>query len=262
MADRKGATRGANAQGSAPLSEAVKLWPTPTATTYGSSNNGCPHDGRAAYATARSPSLETLIRTLAAPMEPRPDEPTKLWPTPNASDANGARAPEQVEAIQQRSAVRRRTSGGPAGCSALREAVLWPTPTATDAKASGAAGYSTASGRHAGTTLTDAVVRGFWPTPAAADGMGGPGAAPSMLGSPNLRTEITRWATPISRDAKGPSTRARRHKGGDLPAQAGGSGKLNPLWVERLMGFPEAWTDIGGPLVAAKRSTPGSRRAR
>lgn len=34
----------------------------------------------------------------------------------------------------------------------------WPTPTATDAKASGAAGYSTASGRHSGTTLTDATV--------------------------------------------------------------------------------------------------------
>ena len=33
-----------------------------------------------------------------------------------------------------------------------------PTPTASDAKASGAAGYSTASGRHCGTTLTDAVL--------------------------------------------------------------------------------------------------------
>lgn len=32
-----------------------------------------------------------------------------------------------------------------------------PTPTAGDAKASGASGYSTASGRHSGTTLTDAV---------------------------------------------------------------------------------------------------------
>lgn len=33
-----------------------------------------------------------------------------------------------------------------------------PTPTASDAKSSGAAGYSTASGRHSGTTLTDAVL--------------------------------------------------------------------------------------------------------
>lgn len=33
-----------------------------------------------------------------------------------------------------------------------------PTATATDAKASGAAGYSTSSGRHSGTTLTDALL--------------------------------------------------------------------------------------------------------
>ena len=33
----------------------------------------------------------------------------------------------------------------------------WPTPTSTDQKGSGAAGYSTESGRHSGTTLTDAV---------------------------------------------------------------------------------------------------------
>lgn len=33
-----------------------------------------------------------------------------------------------------------------------------PTPTASDAKTSGAAGYSTASGRHSGTTLSDAVL--------------------------------------------------------------------------------------------------------
>ena len=36
---------------------------------------------------------------------------------------------------------------------------FWPTATASDANASGSAAYSTASGRHSGTTLTDAVVR-------------------------------------------------------------------------------------------------------
>jgi DNA (cytosine-5)-methyltransferase 1 len=33
----------------------------------------------------------------------------------------------------------------------------WPTPTAMDYRSSGAAGYSTESGRHSGTTLTDAI---------------------------------------------------------------------------------------------------------
>jgi hypothetical protein len=49
---------------------------------------------------------------------------------------------------------------------------------------------------------------------------------------------------------------------GQLPNQAGGSGKLNAEWVETLMGFPPGWTDIGGPPVVEKPSTPGSPRAR
>ena len=40
----------------------VRAWPTPTATRYGSTNNGSPHDGRDAYATAGTPSLETLAK--------------------------------------------------------------------------------------------------------------------------------------------------------------------------------------------------------
>lgn len=41
---------------------------------------------------------------------------------------------------------------------------LWPTETAQDSRGSGAAGYSTESGRHPGTTLTDAA-SGLWATP-------------------------------------------------------------------------------------------------
>jgi hypothetical protein len=41
----------------------------------------------------------------------------------------------------------------------LGMARLYPTPTAGDAKMSGSEGYSTESGRHSGTTLTDATGR-------------------------------------------------------------------------------------------------------
>lgn len=34
------------------LTDAIRQWPTPTASEYGSSNNGCPGDGRETYATA------------------------------------------------------------------------------------------------------------------------------------------------------------------------------------------------------------------
>lgn len=51
-------------------------WPTPTAESYGTSNNGCPGDGREAYATKGKPSLEGMAR--------------QDWPTPQAADSERA----------------------------------------------------------------------------------------------------------------------------------------------------------------------------
>lgn len=68
------------------------------------------------------------------------------WPTPASRDwRDDGDCP---------SAQERRSPCLPAAVSMT----MWPTATATDAKASGAAGYSTESGRHSGTTLTDATV--------------------------------------------------------------------------------------------------------
>jgi hypothetical protein len=82
---------------------------------------------------------------------------------------------------------------------------LLPTPTSTDFKASGAAGYSTASGRHAGYTLTDVLVRGLLPSPRARDWKG--------------------WGKDC------------------LPPKPGPEGRrLNPRFVEWMMGWPDQWT--------------------
>lgn len=91
--------RGKNAQGGPSLAEVVHHWPTPTASAYGSGQNGCPGDGRLEFKGKGAPSLHTLAKQ------------------------------------------------------------TWPTATATDARASGAALLTTESGRHAGTTLSDAAVR-------------------------------------------------------------------------------------------------------
>lgn len=53
-----------------------ELWPTPTASRYGSTNNGCPGDGRGQYATRGKPSLDSLV---------------KRWPTPTTSDSKHSR---------------------------------------------------------------------------------------------------------------------------------------------------------------------------
>ncbi len=48
------------------------LLPTPTASSYGTSLNGCPHDGREEFSGKGKPSLETMARR-------------GLWPTPTAT---------------------------------------------------------------------------------------------------------------------------------------------------------------------------------
>jgi len=52
------------------------------------------------------------------------------------------------------------------------------------------------------------------------------------------------WSTPQARDWKGPEGRAYKGQTKDLPSQTEAQGKLNPDWVESLMGLPTGWTDF------------------
>ena len=120
---------------------------------------------------------------------------------------------------------------------------LWPTATATDGKASGAAGYSTQSGRHSGTTLTDAMR--LWATPRASERQ----QRNSRDAHVALSKQVQTWATPAARDCKGPFHTHRQGRD-DLTRQAvtttpdGPSGMdLNQEFVEMLLSFPRAWTD-------------------
>jgi hypothetical protein len=99
--------------------------------------------------------------------------------------------------------------------------VLLPTPTSSDSKASGAAGYEARTAtrqRHSGTTLTDAVVRGL-PTPRARDWKAG--------GKDGLEERV--------------STQGAR---------------LNPSFVEWMMGWPSRWTET----VSSSSATASSRK--
>tara|TARA_R110000868_G_scaffold80912_1_gene229427 strand:+ start:756 stop:977 length:222 start_codon:yes stop_codon:yes gene_type:complete len=46
------------------------MYPTPTASRYGSGQNGCPHDGREAFAGKGAPSLDSLARTWGGTLNP------------------------------------------------------------------------------------------------------------------------------------------------------------------------------------------------
>jgi len=79
--------------------------------------------------------------------------------------------------------------------------------------------------------------RHLWPTPTTHARE----SSPNRDGGPSLATAARLWPTPVARDYKGAGMR------GQLPttvSEVEGSGKLNPVWVEWLMGFPIGWTDL------------------
>ena len=134
----------------APLTDVTEygLLPTPTATPYGSTNNGQRADG-STYRTAGMPSLETMARR-------------SLWPTPTADDAksSGSRNTPGSKAhpgISLTDAVR--------GDGGTGRKELWPTPHGMCAPNKHPAGPS-------GIELGRAVNRTQCPTPSANDWKG------------------------------------------------------------------------------------------
>jgi len=106
--------------------------------------------------------------------------------------------------------------------------LAWPTATARDWKGCGNA-TTRKDGKHRMDNL-EAVIRYGQPDQANLSTTG------KSQGS---------WSTPQARDWKGPEGRAYKGQTKDLPSQTEAQGKLNPDWVEQLMGLPVGWTDLG-----------------
>ena len=195
------------------------LLPTPTASEYGTRNNGQRGDG-STFATAGAPSLSIMARRAMWPTVRASDgerggrgdliqairgnenKHYKLWPTPQAySKGSSSSAPgltpldlavrPEMERHRERAIERRKEAA---------QRRRWSTPTAGDSESSGSRN-GTSSRANYGISLTDAV-----------RGDGGAGRLP----------------TPIA------------------------SGPLNPSWVEWLMGWPVDWTDLESPVDFAK----------
>lgn len=132
-------------------------YPTPTASPYGKSRNARGHEDR------RRESLDTMAARWSK---------SEMFPTPLASDSQGGpRQPDgkrgmglvetaarwSTPTAHDGSSTGSKPRPRQGGASLRTQVERWPTATATDCRDSGAAGYSTASGRHSGTTLTDAA---------------------------------------------------------------------------------------------------------
>jgi len=84
-----------------------------------------------------------------------------------------------------------------------------------------------------------------WATPAARDTQGQRGAAANARkGNPldTLPNQMAQWGTPTARDHKsGRGNEEREYKELTPMVERTQSGKLNPRWVETLMGLPVGW---------------------
>jgi hypothetical protein len=152
----------------------------------------------------------------------------KLWPTPVAQDDN--KSPEAHMAMKAR------MKGGPrykpTSLNVMVKGVelgMWPTPTSTLGTKGGRV---TARKSREGGTLIEAVSARAFPTPSSNDWKGSArgGQRRGQLTDPDMQA---------------------------IPA----GGKLSPVWVEWLMGWPLGWTGLKRSATAksaSRKRSPGA----
>lgn len=107
---------------------------------------------------------------------------------------------------------------------------------------------------------TSATESGFWPTPTVSGNNNRKGISPKA--SDGLATAVLKaekFPTPTATSAKGWSEGHNRANTNDRldyliereAYQSGETGRLNPTWVEWLMGWPPGWTEFA-PLATDK----------
>lgn len=185
---------------------------------------------------------------------------------------------QTVEAYEERKAkeIAKGYNGNGGGTPLAMAVRLWPTATMTDCKAGGTAeNWTKESGRHSGTTLTDAAVR-LWPTPDSSQS-GGPRVRRPENSSeergPNFHQQVylseiaektaRAWPTPATRDYKGENLKTYADRGGMS------KGEQLPNFVRFLWTTPRAsdgekggpnqsWGAGGTPLSTQARHSPFS----
>jgi len=192
---------------------------------------GAPHIRRRVFVVAERGTEHRLIDT-------KRGGDGALWPTPLARDSNGPGAGQ-----------------GAQGSASLGEAVRhWPTPTATNPNDSedldnwqARSDRLVALGSRPLSPPLRVAVR-LWPTPVKGDDCSGPRRAGDLTLSHAARLwpTPTLWATPMKQNAKSATVSQdcldSRPLGEQVYQAHGLGGKLNPEWVEALMGFPQGWT--------------------
>jgi len=146
------------------------------------------------------------------------------WATPRANERDGTRTPNGNP----------RKDGIPLGMQAKQ----WATPNACDHKGA-TSPEACKKWEHRGQNLPE-MVNGNWATPCSRDHHPNGQAQGSKT---DLGNQVAQWGTPTARDHKsGRGNEDRQFKELTPMVERQQSGKLNPRWVETLMGLPIGWT--------------------
>jgi site-specific DNA-cytosine methylase len=146
----------------------------------------------------------------------------------------------------------------------LQTAVLWRTPTANDAK------NSLSDSQFGRGTLTAHVVEFFWPTPQSRDWKTGWPEGATKKGRQKSLNDcvLVNWPTPgtsgLSNGTGNCIAINKIYTNGKISDEerrsmrSGSGGQLNADWVERLMGYPDSWTDIDANNVNIANRYPAA----
>ena len=170
------------------------------------------------------------------------------WPT--ADMMMGHRVGKELEPENWQRQQREKARKGINKQFHLNIAVNWPTPNVPNRGCESDKSHRPESG---GIDLQSTV--NLWSTPQARDGKGAD--LPSRLGKPGLPDQVSAstngknpalWMTPEAKNQEGYQVAGSRRYdrlGTQANSQQPYSGKLNPRWVEQLMGLLVGWTDLG-----------------
>jgi DNA (cytosine-5)-methyltransferase 1 len=190
-----------------PITSETELssWPTPTARD---------HKGAAGW---KNPNRNLADLTYLAQIK----DGHRMWPTPTTNDSKtgpGKANPNLIDAVLMRPLIGEQP---PTTKEFRKSRETWPTPVASDAWTGDLKSTQQTEGSRHSLNLSTAVQN--WPTPTYGKLAGGTGGFNQIE-----ELYLTGQVTLEEKKAM----------------QAGNGGRLNPTWVEWLMGFPTGWTDL------------------